>query len=130
MVPRFAPAFDNGTSLLHEIMEDRLHQFQDPAVVARYVQRGRHHIRLEQDDQRQVGHIDLLKNLLTARPLARQIISDAVSFELNDLEQELTNLTEFVCATPLSEERASSIINVISHRKQSIETALEATDAL
>lgn len=67
-IPRFAPAFDNGTALLHEILEDRLHRLNSDDGISRYVLRGRHHVRWDVGDPKPVPHLDLIIQLVRQRP--------------------------------------------------------------
>lgn len=56
-----APAFDNGSSLGREYSDDRVAQF-DADWIARYIDRGRHHVRWKLGDERP-SHVAMLVRL-------------------------------------------------------------------
>lgn len=118
--PRFAPAFDNGTSLLHEIMEERLPRFLEDDFAERYVARGRHHIRREISDDKQAGHIDLLAFLVGQRRELLDVIANAINFNTCRLRERLVDLTTFQCEHELSKGRVEAILAVIEIRRKLI----------
>lgn len=118
--PRFAPAFDNGTSLLHEIMEDRVARLRDDTFARRYISRGRHHLRRELGDDKQAPHIELVRQLVEQRTELRTVIRECVSFDIRKIESELVALTKFDCEHRLTEDRAYAILNIIATRQQMI----------
>jgi len=120
MAPRFAPAFDNGTSLLHEILETKLDQFDDSIRLARYVERGRHHMRNDVTDEKAAGHITLLQRLVERRPELHDIVLKTAEFEIDRLRDILLDMSNFDCIYPLSSRRAEAICKVIEQRKNLI----------
>lgn len=123
--PRFAPAFDNGTSLLHEIMEERVSRLHDDDFAYRYIARGRHHLRREISDERQAQHIDLVKQLIDQRGELRSVIGACVSFDIGKIESRLIDLTKFKCVHRLTEDRAHAVLKVIANRRQMIADLVE-----
>jgi hypothetical protein len=116
MVPRFAPAFDNGTSLLHEIMEEKVGSFSDHAVVERYVKRGRHHIRLNINDQKPAQHIELIEMLLITRPNLSKAVGEVLQGISEEMFSDIKSLVGFPSKVPLSANRLEAICQVIQLR--------------
>jgi hypothetical protein len=116
MAPRFAPAFDNGTSLLHEITEQNLAKFDDPEIVTRYVMRGRHHVRWELDNEKPMGHIALIAALLQRRPTVREAVVSMIEAKQDNIYRDIEKLGEFVGPVPLGPKRIETICKVISRR--------------
>ncbi len=116
-VPRFAPAFDNGTALLHEIIEDRLARFDDPDFLHRYVMRGRHHVRWEVEDAKPVPHLELVRSLVKQRPKVAQTVSEVLEFDSDALSEQIMALTALDAAVQLTQPRAWAICQVIKYRR-------------
>jgi hypothetical protein len=117
-IPRFSPAFDNGTSLLHEITDANLSKFNDPVYVDRYIDRGTHHLRAAPDAERKLGHLELIAVLARIVPGSEVIAEPMLGTELEEAFSELIGLTEIAIQDPLTTERAEAIIRVVSRRKQ------------
>ncbi len=115
-VPRFAPAFDNGTSLLHEIQEQNLKKFDDEAALDRYILRGRHHVRWEIDDPKPLGHLELVQKLIQKRPALLEIIFNMLSFDRQELYTRLMTLCDFDVKIPISETRMLLIFRLLDRR--------------
>ena len=124
MIPRFSPAFDNGTSLLHEILEVKLRNFRNADHRSAYINRGRHHLRWKPDSQRGVRHIDLVGLLLAHRPQLKPFVAATTDFSINDLRDEIMNLSNVACKVPISEARCEAISLVISDRLTLIRSLL------
>lgn len=117
VVPSFSPAFDNGTSLLHEIADQNLARFSDQAYLESYVRRGRHHLRFSIGEAKGASHIDLIKHVLDGRPELRDVAREAISFDMTLLTNEMKTLCDLPSPTPLSEARVEAICAVISQRQ-------------
>lgn len=120
-----SPAFDNGTSLGHEIMESKLNDFKDPSRLNSYINRGRHHIKWQIEDDRPCGHIELLKKFSNKYPESKAIMLNCLSFSDKVLKETLVELTKFKINDPLTEDRCFFVINLILERKKLITESLE-----
>jgi hypothetical protein len=94
-LPRLAPAFDNGTSLGHEIVDSRIAGFLDhPDRMARYIDRGTHHMRWSADGE-QCLHVDLIVWLIDRYPDLRSMCARLLDFDMGKLETWLHTLSAF-----------------------------------
>ena len=125
----FAPAFDNGTALGHEITEENLPNFQDPTHVNRYINRGRHHFRWSHDDPRRCGHIELITKLAQRHPELRGVMVHSLSFDIDELEADIRDLCNFDVSVPLSVERSSFVLILVRERQQRLLAALNQENA-
>lgn len=123
-VPRFSPAFDNGTSLMHEIHDAKIKNFQDKAQLAAYIARGTHHLRFKIDDPKRAGHIELLKTLVETRPYLKVFVESVFDINLEPLRGKLEILKAMDIPTPLSDERADLMFRSLEVRLENIRTEL------
>lgn len=113
--PRFAPAFDNGTSLGHEQTEANLRKFTDAAYLARYVGRGRHHMRWELEGDR-VGHFAMLERLTEAYPASRRAIRNVAHCSMNDIAAEILSIKRLGGEMGLTAERSAFVLALLQRR--------------
>lgn len=125
VVPSMSPAFDNGTSLLHEIAEQNLSKFNETSFVDAYISRGRHHLRTTIAESKGARHIDLVRDLAASRPNLRAVALEAISFDMPLLKAEMKALCEIQSATRLSEARVDAICAVISRRQLRLREVLQ-----
>lgn len=118
--PRFAPAFDNGTSLLHEILERKLQNFDDEHWRSRYIERGTHHVKEHPDAAKQIGHMRLIEILVEKHPNLISPLKSALAFNFEQFENDVKALTAIPFPVPLSPERADAILKVVSDRRNRI----------
>jgi hypothetical protein len=116
--PRFAPAFDNGTSLFHEILEDRLARFDDLTVLVRYVRKGYHHMKLAKEDKRQAQHFSLVRQLVELEPSCLASIKRTLSFDLASVREEVTILSGLEIEPSLSPKRVELILRALELRQE------------
>ncbi|MEO5339209.1 MAG: HipA domain-containing protein [Magnetococcus sp. MYC-9] len=94
--PELAPAFDNGTSLGHEILDDKIVSFvSDLAQTARYIEKGQHHMRWDQTEDRKCGHFDLIKWLIQQNPELRRNLFGCLAFDMDALNTWMRMLPTF-----------------------------------
>jgi hypothetical protein len=116
LVPKFAPAFDNGTSLAHEIMENRIGNFQTEDAVSKYVDRGRHHMKWQRKDQRKCPHFELIQKITRFRRNTLEPIKSIVDLDFSSAYDEIRDLTTAHVSVPLSEARADLICRMVEQR--------------
>ena len=62
---RLSPLFDNGTSLGHERLIDKVERWSD-SDINRYIGKGSHHLKWSMDEQPPInGHLNLLRKVLS-----------------------------------------------------------------
>lgn len=91
---KFAPWFDNGTSLGHELLPEKFTQWDDAALY-RYIQRGKHHIRISQENLQRVGHLESLAFIGKAHDSVRMLLLKKLKeFDLDALRVVLDSLVD------------------------------------
>jgi len=119
---RMAPAFDNGTSLGHEILPQNFDKFNNPIFLQKYLKRGTHHLRLTIDAKARISHFDLVEIL---KKSCLQILSEQLRIlDLDRLLLQLLELSEFKVPTPISKDRLLFAYMLIKERY------LEITDII
>lgn len=125
-----APAFDNGTSLGHELIEERLPKTKK--VLEAYILRNKanHHIRQIRGTEEKFHHFKLLEHLIQKYPAMRDSMASCVDFSMdifcNEIDQlhEISNKLE-VSYAKLTKERTSFIVELIHWRQQKIQEILK-----
>lgn len=122
---RMAPAFDNGTSLGHEILPQKIMGFADPGRLALYVGRGTHHMRWDITDDQPAQHLTLIQRLLERYPERKvQVMSRLNGFNVEGLRAMITGMTEFNIPVPLTPVRAQFVCRLIEVRHSKLVDAL------
>jgi len=127
-VVRFAPAFDNGTSLGYEILDRKLGNFNDETHIQSYVAKGTHHMRFLRGSENKPKHIELLSHYLErykGLEALESVIEKVIGLDLESLAYDLHVLTEYQMPTPLSEERVSFMLRLLKVRKERISALLD-----
>ncbi|MBF0160078.1 MAG: HipA domain-containing protein [Magnetococcales bacterium] len=119
-----APAFDNGTSLGHEITDSRLVQFlASPTQITCYIDRGYHHMRWDQNGT-QCGHFDMISWLLEQYHVLRHDLAVCLDFDQQSLYSWLRTLPSFMIPDTPTPERIEWIINLLGCRMQRLHQIL------
>lgn len=123
---RFAPAFDNGTSLGHEIRQEKFQLAKDKNWLEVYISRGCHHIRWRLDDANPAGHFELLEKICMQYPESKQEIFDfLLSVKFDNIMRLIDELCLFEVPVRLSQERGAFILTLIKARYNKIKLLLE-----
>lgn len=123
---RFAPAFDNGTSLGHEIRSEKFYLAKDKKWLDLYVSRGYHHVRWRLDDVNSAGHFELLEKICLQFPESKQEIVDMLCrVKLDNIMRIIEELCFFEVPVRLSQERAAFMLTLIEARYNKIRLLLE-----
>ncbi len=117
---RMTPVFDNGTSMGHEIFQNKFNGFDKEERISRYVSRGFHHMKWSLDDKTKLNQIDFIQRLITEYPVIRSVVADLMKFNTSKLESDIIDLTKFKVSCPLSYERAKFTIKLLVFRKNKI----------
>lgn len=118
-IVEYSPAFDNGTSLGHEIFPFKFKNFDNPIRMAQYITKGTHHIKWKQDDATGIGHIELIKAINKHRRF-RDVALNMLSFEEDELFSEILSLTLVNAPVPFSHERATFTNKLIMARRNAL----------
>lgn len=94
-----SPAFDNGSSMGHEILESRLSTIDIEA----YIRRGKHHLKINRDDKREAKHLDLIQYVLSLSPEAKDILRGCLDFDLSDIKSDMLLLKQIQDALPYND---------------------------
>ncbi len=122
---RLSPAFDNGTSLGHELSEAH-HGRWTHADVVRYVLRGCHHMKWQLNDTKRLGHIEGVRKLADLLPeKAATMHGLLTTFDTGILRQNLEKLAALPLLVRLSTWRAALICELVETRRQLLIEALQ-----
>jgi hypothetical protein len=118
-----APAFDNGTSLGYELLEDRLPSFTGDRL-DRYILKGTHHMRLQEGDAKKPSHVLLCQAFAQQHPYATPKMLNVLSFPEKQLQERLERLVAFETPVKLSEQRAQFMLRATLRRREVLGEAL------
>lgn len=116
---KFAPWFDNGTSLGHELLVEKFSQWKDDAL-DRYIFRGKHHLRYSMKNLERIGHMESFK-LLDKLPHVKALLMKKLKeFDLKALKIALDNLVALPAPDGgnLTQARADFIFRLTRRRVQ------------
>ena len=122
----FAPWFDNGTSMGHERFLHRVEGWED-GQYRRYVERGRHHMRLQLSSEERLGHLESMRFIAGEAPRLKELLRDRL--EQVDLAyvrgicEALVEL-DMPVASKLDPQRYEFILRLLTLRRELILDAL------
>jgi hypothetical protein len=126
---RPSPAFDNGTALGHEILEQNFAKFDDEAYLQRYLTnpaKARHHMKWSLDEKEPMNFYQFMKRFVTEYPQTRERVQKIMNFSQSELEEKLYPLAELiddpVCR--LTEARLAFTIRLMMKRRELLQRAL------
>ncbi|WP_347985744.1 HipA domain-containing protein [Methylomonas sp. AM2-LC] len=123
---RLSPVFDNGTSLGYEILESKMSDFYSKNKMAAYINKGRHHLKWHQNDDKSCQHIRLLTLLTNKHPDLIYCINNTLDlFSQEQLHSILNNCTQYSISVPLSSKRADFICHLVTQRVRAIKQKFE-----
>jgi hypothetical protein len=118
----FAPVFDNGTSLGYEIPEERLAAASEPAALATYIKRGRHHCGLDMANDLPTSHMDLCLRLVETYPEAVAAMQGITAFDRSRIADIANECSRFEVDVVFTRERAHFVTALVEARKQQLST--------
>ena len=122
-----APAFDNGTSLAYEILEEDLPHFSaDTRRIVAYVNRGTHHMKWDLDEDRRLNHAELFGRFVREYPSVAPLLRNKLSFSQDNLRRNLTGLTDLQLSSSLSRDRLEFMIRLITVRQARLAAVLDS----
>lgn len=124
---RFAPFFDNGTSLGHELFPSKfLKTIKDEQMLAAYVRRGCHHMKWNLGERRRLPLIEGVRLYCEKFPNIIQVLVDKLNWKDDTLAEILSELTTFNIKSPLTSERTEFIFKLTQYRKNLLLKTLES----
>ncbi|MBS0358870.1 MAG: HipA domain-containing protein [Proteobacteria bacterium] len=109
---RIAPAFDNGTSMGHEILPEKF----DTKNIEKYVSDGTHHMRWKLDTLR-IEHCEFLKRIIQQYPETVETIRNCLRrLDYEFFEKTLDFLTQFDVPVKLTKDRAKFMLKLLEFR--------------
>jgi len=124
-----SPAFDNGTALCYEILEQNIDNFDDTDKLERYLtgRYAKHHMKWSLEEGRQLNFYEFMKKFTIAFPQIRPIIARYLSFTYQQVEEVLAPLVEAVSdpVYKLTRKRLDFILKLIFGRKIILKETLE-----
>ncbi len=123
-VERLAPLFDNGTSLGMERHLDLVKGWDDSRCDA-YLSKGCHHMKLQNNDTRRCQHFDLVDHVVTSFPRLKPVLKEMCeNFSLQEFERNLHELCKLDALIPLTKERVSFTLRLVTLRHRRLCTIL------
>jgi hypothetical protein len=110
-----APYFDNGTSMGHEILNQKIDTFD----IITYISNGRPHMRWSLDEER-ITFDDFIRRLLDLWPHKKQQMLDILDFSIDDVKFILQELQSFDTPTRLTSKRAIFMAELLQQRQKSL----------
>lgn len=123
---RFAPWFDNGTSLGYQIIPRKFEQW-DITRLDNYIKKGRHHIRYAMDNLTQIGHLESMgfisKHNISVRTL---LLKKLKAFDIEKFRNSMLQLVDLPMPihARLTSSRADFVIRLTLRRIEMIRDKL------
>lgn len=120
----FSPAYDNGTAMGHEILEENIKSLE----IERYIsnKKATHHIKWARNGEK-IKHFELLKMMIKKWPNMIQHIKRCMEFSMDAFDAEIKSLIKINDTLDnsydkfrLTLERANFIFKLIKSRKEEI----------
>jgi hypothetical protein len=126
---RLSPYFDNGTSLGFELEPNRVAQWNG-AVLDRHIMRGMHHVRWRSADPQhhmlRMQHLELLKHAVQQWPQTRAVVQATIlPITFDHIREALSDLPRIQLPVPLTNDRLSLILRLLSRRLEMLKAAFE-----
>lgn len=123
---RFGPFFDNGTSLGHELADDKIVSMTDGDLL-HYIRKGRAHLRWEGQNNKGLGHFELIDRLLQEEPRYRSILEAYEPLTPELIGNLVESLTAFQVPEALPKVRGDFMARLVTLRRQELLARLHDT---
>ncbi|MHC4702512.1 MAG: hypothetical protein ACYTFQ_18265 [Planctomycetota bacterium] len=125
----YSPAFDNGTALGYEILEQKIDKFEETNRLQSYLTHkyARHHMKWSLDEEEPLSFYEFMKKFTVEFPDTRRIMSQHLSFDHQQVEEVLSPLVGAVSDPEhkLTRKRLDFVLKLIFGRKRILEETLE-----
>jgi hypothetical protein len=124
---KFTPYFDNGTSLGHELQQDKMQSMmRDHHQLACYIRRGCHQMRWHSGDNQRLSLTEGVVRYCEHFPRIRPILIELLAGLCKDeIRQHLHDMTLFDIPHPLTQQRADFVAFLTLKRRDGLLQALE-----
>lgn len=115
---RFAPWFDNGTSLGHQIIARKFEQW-DSVRLDNFISKGRHHIRFAMDNLTQIGHLESIEFIAKHNaPVRALLLKKLKSFDAESFKATMLKLVDLPMPphARLTRNRADFVVRLTLRR--------------
>ena len=124
-----SPAFDNGTALCYEILEQNIDKYEDTNRLERYLtgRHAKHHMKWSLDEEGQLNFYEFMKKFTIEFPQVKTIMADHLSFTYDQVVEVLAPLVEAVSDPmyKLTRKRLDFVLKMIFGRKRLLEESLK-----
>ena len=125
----FSPAFDNGTSMGHEILEHKFVNFDNPDRLNTYLtnSKARHHMKFNLEDHIQYNFIDFMRRFFTEYKINTDNILKYIDFSFNEFVDSISPLinVEVPDKYKLTRGRLDFILKLLKMRIQMMKDLIE-----
>ena len=124
-----SPAFDNGTALCYEILEQNIDKYEDTNRLERYLtgRYAKHHMNWSLDESKQLNFYEFMKRFTLEFPEAKDIIARCLDFAFQEVEEVLAPLVVAISDPEykLTRKRLDFVLKLLFERKRILEETLE-----
>lgn len=124
-----SPAFDNGTALCYEVLEQNIDKYEDTDRLERYLtgRYAKHHMKWSLDEEGRLNFYEFMKKFTVDFPQIKPIIAQHLSFTYEQVEETLLPLVDAISDIEykLTQKRLDFILKMIFCRKEILEETLE-----
>ncbi|HEY1613953.1 MAG TPA: HipA domain-containing protein [Rhizomicrobium sp.] len=122
---KMAPAFDNGTSLGYEILENQLEKHSTAEAVERHIMKGRHHATWQSiSDTKGEPFFTLCASMFRAYPEIRGVIERVIPTSDAPIDEIVSRCVGFDLPVRFSAARASFVERIIRARRSALVSRL------
>ena len=126
----FSPAFDNGTALSYEILEENIDKYKDETRLEKYLTNpryARHHMKWSLEQHKNINFYDFMKKFVLEFKDSKDIIGKLLEFDHLQVDEVMHPLVTAVSDKMyrLSSKRLQFIIKLIFKRKEMLKQAIK-----
>lgn len=116
----FSPAFDNGTSMGHEILEDKFVNFNDKSRMKTYLlnDKARHHMKYNLKEGIHYNFFEFLGRYIVEYRMVLETLRNCLDFDFHKFEESVSGLKDIVTSGQyrLTEKRLNFILTLLRER--------------
>jgi len=122
-----SPAFDNGTSMGHEIREEDIYKYNVDKINT-YInnrKKATNHMKWSMSDTARMQMFDFIEQFVLKYPDKKQVMLKCIDFTPENIKGIISELTHFDVYCRLSEVRAEFMVKLILARQAKLKEVLE-----
>lgn len=117
------PLFDNGTSLGHEYDAEKAMLFDDGKVL-KYIEKGRHHIKIKPDDKERIKHLYFIRAAISKIGEMKVLYLRRIDFLYERIDVILESAIQLAMPIFISQNRARWMVRLIKMRLVAIKARI------